>query len=82
MDVEPGRFVEQSLGAALGPRCDTTGCREAAAMTYRDVELIPPKSRSAVKVGELRLCTAHARRFVIEQRVTVDWERILPDLKA
>lgn len=73
-------MLTPSLARDERPLCDCHGCENRSVIAYADVELLPPGRSVPVKVGRLRLCTPHARRFVVEERVNVDWERLLPTL--
>lgn len=65
---------------ATRPECDDADCHEQSVQDFHDVEVIPPNAKVAVRLGTLRFCTKHARRFVIDGRVNVEWSRLLPKL--
>jgi hypothetical protein len=60
------------------PLCDDADCLAQSTQAFEDVELVPPGAALPINVGTLRFCTRHARRFVIEGRVNVAWDKLLP----
>lgn len=62
------------------PECDDADCHDPSVQDFHDVQVIPPNAQTTVTLGTLRFCTRHARRFVIDGRVNVEWSRLLPKL--